>query len=113
MALDAAEGGPLTIVESRKRVACPSNGSFYQALSREAGTKPGLNPTFVVYAELAQALDRELFDVLTTGFGARDAPLFVAIVTQSRAPEQIFSSSDEGRVGKELVSTGISRGATE
>jgi phage terminase large subunit-like protein len=91
MALDAAEGGPLTIVESKKRIVCHSNGSFYQALSREAGTKHGLNPTFVIYDELAQAKDRELYDTLNTAFGARDEPLFAIISTQSRDPSHILS----------------------
>jgi phage terminase large subunit-like protein len=99
MALDASEGGPVTLVASKKRAACHSNGSFYQALSREAGTKHGLNPTFVIYDELAQAIDRELYDVLNTADGAREEFLFATIGTQSRDPSHILS---------ELIDRGLS-----
>src|SRR4029077_12476507 len=74
-----------------KTIACPSNGSFYRAVSSESGTKHGLSPTFVVYDELAQAKSRELYDVMDTSFGARTDPLFVVISTQSNDPEHILS----------------------
>lgn len=89
--LDAASGGLLRCVDSTKTIACYSNGSFYRAMSSESGTKHGLNPTFVVFDELAQAKNRELYDVLDTSFGARADPLFVVISTQSNDPEHILS----------------------
>jgi phage terminase large subunit-like protein len=89
--LDAASGGILRCVDSTKTIACYSNGSFYRAMSSESGTKHGLNPTFVVFDELAQAKNRELYDVLDTSFGARADPLFVVISTQSNDPEHILS----------------------
>lgn len=89
----------LTCVDSTKRIVCPGNGSFYHALSREAGTKHGLNPTFCIYDELAQAKDRDLYDTLNTAFGARDEPLFAVISTQSRDPQHILS---------ELIDRGLS-----
>lgn len=87
------------VIDSTKRIACKSNGSFYHALSREAGTKHGLNPTFAIYDELAQAKDRELYDTINTAFGARDEPLFAVISTQSRDPQHLLS---------ELIDTGLS-----
>src|SRR4029077_9053126 len=81
----------LRCVDSTKTIACPSNGSFYRAVSSESGTKHGLSPTFVVYDELAQAKSRELYDVMDTSFGARTDPLFVVISTQSNDPEHILS----------------------
>lgn len=89
----------LTCVDSTKRIVCLNNGSFYHALSREAGTKHGLNPTFAIYDELAQAKDRNLYDTLNTAFGARDEPLFAVISTQSRDPQHILS---------ELIDAGLS-----
>lgn len=89
----------LSVIDSTKRIACHGNGSFYRALSREAGTKHGLNPTFCIYDELAQAKDRELYDTLNTAFGARDEPLFAVISTQSRDPQHILS---------ELIDRGLS-----
>jgi phage terminase large subunit-like protein len=78
-------------VDSTKSIACYWNGSFYRALSAEHGTKHGLNPSVVIYDELAQAKDRELYDVLDTSMGARSEPLFVVISTQSNDPEHILS----------------------
>jgi phage terminase large subunit-like protein len=81
----------LRCVDSTKTIACYANGSFYRAMSSESGTKHGLNPTFVVFDELAQAKNRELYDVLDTSMGARSEPLFVVISTQSNDPEHILS----------------------
>lgn len=88
---DAELSDMLKVVDSTKHIACYSNGSFYKAMSAEAGTKHGLNPTFVIFDELAQARTRELYDVLDTSMGARAEPLFVVISTQSNDPEHILS----------------------
>ena len=90
------------VVPSTKTLACYGNGSFYRAISAEAGTKHGLNPTFVIYDELAQARNRELYDVLDTSMGARAEPLFVTISTQSNDPEHILSKLiDDGLSGED------------
>ena len=81
----------LTVVPSTKTIVCRSNGSFYRAISAEAGSKHGFNPSVVIYDELAQAKSRELYDVLDTSMGARSEPLFVVISTQSNDPQHILS----------------------
>ena len=81
----------IKIVDSTKTMVCMHNGSVYRAISAEAGTKHGLNPTVVIYDELAQARNRDLYDVLDTAMGARDEPLFVVISTQSNDPQHILS----------------------
>jgi phage terminase large subunit-like protein len=81
----------IRIIPSTKTLNCYANGSFYRAISAEAGTKHGLNPTFVIFDELAQAKNRDLYDVLDTSMGARAEPLFVVISTQSNDPEHILS----------------------
>lgn len=81
----------LRVIDSTKNISCYSNGSFYRAVSAEAGTKHGLNPTVVIYDELAQSRHRELYDVLDTSMGAREEPLFIVISTQSNDPEHILS----------------------
>jgi phage terminase large subunit-like protein len=58
----------IRVIPSTKTLACYSNGSFYRAISAEAGTKHGLNPSFVIYDELAQAKNRDLYDVLDTSW---------------------------------------------
>jgi phage terminase large subunit-like protein len=81
----------LNVVPSTKTIVCLRNGTFYRALSSESGTKHGLNPTLVIFDELAQAKTRTLYDVLDTSMGAREEPLFIAISTQSNDPEHILS----------------------
>jgi len=50
-----------------------------------------LNPTLVIYDELAQARARDLYDALDSSMGARTEPLFVIISTQSHDPEHLLS----------------------
>jgi phage terminase large subunit-like protein len=59
------------------------NESIYQAVSAEAKTKMGLNPSLVVYDELGQAKSRELYDAMDTAMGGRDNPLLLVISTQA------------------------------
>ena len=65
----------------RDAIEVPSTGSVYRALSSEAFTKEGLSPTLVIYDELHAAPNRELFDVMTLGMGARTEPLLLGITT--------------------------------
>lgn len=81
----------LTVVPSTNTIVCRSNGSFYRAISAEAGSKHGFNPSVVIYDELAQAKSRTLYDVLDTSMGARAEPLFIVISTQSNDPQHILS----------------------
>ncbi len=66
-------------------------GSIYEALSSDARKAHSLSPSFVVADELAQWPNRELYDNLTTGTGARAEPLVVAISTQSSDPNSVMS----------------------
>lgn len=91
--------GLIDVIPSTKTLLCKGNGSFYRALSAEAGTKHGLNPSVWIYDELAQATDRELYDVLRTSQGARQEPLGIIISTQSPDPEHPLSKLiDDGLV---------------
>lgn len=92
------------IVDSTKTMVCFGNGSVYRALSSESGTKFGLNPTVVIYDELAQAKNRELYDALDTSMAAREEPLFIVISTQSNDPQHILSVLiDDGLSGRDLT----------
>jgi phage terminase large subunit-like protein len=59
------------------------NGSVYCTLTAEAKTKMGLSPSFVVYDELGQASNRELYDAMDSAMGARKEPLLLVISTQA------------------------------
>jgi len=65
----------------RRSIAVPRTGSVYKVLSADAYTKHGLSPHGVIFDELHAQPNRELWDVLTTGQGARRQPLTVAITT--------------------------------
>ena len=71
------------IIRFRKEIQDLGNGSTYAALTSEAKTKMGLNPTFVVYDELGQATGRTLYDAMDSAMGARKEPLLLVISTQA------------------------------
>lgn len=70
-----------TIHDSYKRITFKPLGNTFEALSSEAGTKHGLSPSHVLFDEVHVLPNRELHDVLTTGFGARREPLTLYITT--------------------------------
>lgn len=69
------------IIDSQKRIVYYEKNSSYQAISAEAYTKHGMSPTFVVLDELHSSPNRDLWDVLVSGMGARTQPLMLAITT--------------------------------
>ena len=90
----------MKVVRSTKTIAHYRNGSTYKALSADAGSKMGLNPTVAIYDELAQAKNRDLFDALDTSMGARAEPLMIIISTQSADPQHPLSQLiDDGLRG--------------
>ncbi|MFH0298374.1 terminase TerL endonuclease subunit [Bradyrhizobium sp. 31Argb] len=92
----------IEVIPSTKTMIARRTGSVYRAVSAEAGTKHGYLPSVVIYDELAQAKNRDLYDVLDTAFGARDEPLFIVISTQSNDPEHILSKLiDDGLSGSD------------
>lgn len=60
-----------------------TTGSIFKALSADVAGKHGLSPSCVIYDELGQAANRELYDTLDTAMGARDNPLLMVISTQA------------------------------
>lgn len=69
------------IIDSQKRIVYYEYNSFYHAISAEAYSKHGASPTFVVYDEIHCAPNRDLWDVLATGMGARTQPMMLALTT--------------------------------
>jgi phage terminase large subunit-like protein len=69
------------VIDSTKRILFPDAHGLYRAIPAEAATSHGFNPSCVVFDELHTQPDRELYDVLKTGQGARLQPLFVSITT--------------------------------
>lgn len=58
-------------------------GSIFRALSADVAGKHGLSPSCVIYDELGQATNRDLFDALDTAMGARSDPIMIVISTQA------------------------------
>lgn len=81
----------LIIREHNKTLTDTVTGSIYAALSADAKSAHGLSPSFVVCDEAAQWPNRDLFDALSTGSGARAEPLMVTISTKSHLPHHFFS----------------------
>jgi len=99
---DPELGAMLRVIDSTKTIVNYKNGSFYRAISAEAGTKHGQNPSVVIYDELAQAKSRDLYDVLDTSMGARLEPIFFVISTQSNDPQHVMSKLiDDGLSGED------------
>lgn len=65
----------------RDAIEIPATGSVYRALSAEAFSKEGLNPTKVLFDEVHVQPNRELWDVMALAMGARVEPLMVGITT--------------------------------
>jgi len=103
--LDAELRAKVEIIPSTKTMLARRYGSIYRAISAEAGTKHGYMPSLVIYDELAQAKNRDLYDVLDTSFGAREEPLFIVISTQSNDPEHILSQLIDDGLGDDPTIT--------
>jgi phage terminase large subunit-like protein len=80
--LDAKQGGLFKVY--RDAIEYPAAGSVYRALSSEAFTKEGLNPSRVLFDELHAQPNSELWDVMNQGSDTRAQPLIVAISTFGR-----------------------------
>ncbi len=77
-----AEPELLELVKPYKdAIEVPSTGSIYRVLSSEAFTKEGLSPTTVIFDELHASPNRELYDVMQLGMGARREPILIGITT--------------------------------
>lgn len=70
-----------TIHEYTKRIVVERTNNVYQALSQDAHSSHGRSPAVVIYDELHAAPNRELWDVMNSGMGARSEPLTIAITT--------------------------------
>ena len=65
----------------KRSITVEKTKSAYHVLSADAYSKHGLNPSAVIFDELHAQPNRDLWDVLKTGMGARRQPLLVAITT--------------------------------
>lgn len=65
----------------RNEIRCHRNGGSYRAVSADAGSQQGLNPSAVIFDEYHVQKNDDLMDALRLGSAARRAPLMVVIST--------------------------------
>ena len=77
------------INKTEKKISCPATTSWFQSISSEAYSKFGLGPSVVLLDEVSfwDANGNDLYQALTTGFGARREPLTIAITTAGKISE--------------------------
>jgi phage terminase large subunit-like protein len=65
----------------RDAIEDPGTDSVWRVMSADAPLKHGLRPSAVIFDEVHVQPNRELWDVLESGFGARTEPLLLGIST--------------------------------
>lgn len=73
----------------RHRITSTKHGSFYEAISADAGTQHGRTPAFVLADELHVWKKRELWDVLRTGLTKTKGALLIVATTAGRGQENV------------------------
>lgn len=73
----------------KRVIEVPHTGSTYRVISADAYLHHGLSPHGVIFDELHVQPNRKLWDVLTSGQGARRQPLVLAITTAGNDPASI------------------------
>ena len=83
----------ITVKESAKELHCGPTGSFYKAISADASTAMGFNPSLVIHDELGQVRGPkdDLYDALETSMGAQEEPLSIVISTQAQSDNDLLS----------------------
>ena len=71
---------PRIIRVQRWHLEGPEN-SIYRVLSADATLQQGLNPSFVIFDEVHVQPNRDLWDAMVLGMGARKRPMIVGITT--------------------------------
>lgn len=69
------------VLNSTKTIYYRPTDSFYRAISADAGTQDGINPSGVIFDELHRQKNSDLWDILTLGGDTRTQPLTVALTT--------------------------------
>ena len=88
--IDGAPLSKMVKVEAKRLTSLADPYSYFERLSSKGATKHGLNPHGVIFDELhvwGVGQHEELWDALTTGSGARDQPLQIAITTAGQDME--------------------------
>lgn len=86
---DKRLGAVTSMQDYRNRITSKKHGSFYEAISCDAGTQHGRTPVFVLADELHAWKKRDLWDVLRSGLVKTSGSLLVVATTAGRGQENI------------------------
>lgn len=82
-------GAEVSVADYKLRMVLRRDGTFYEALSSDAGTQHGRTPSFVLADELHAWAKRDLWDVLRSGLVKVRGSLLVIATTAGRGQENI------------------------
>ncbi|MFK8250660.1 terminase large subunit [Ancylobacter terrae] len=77
------------VLDYRNRLSFPRDGSFYEAISADAGTQHGRTPVFALADELHAWKKRDLWDVIRSGLVKTAGSLLVVATTAGRGQENV------------------------
>lgn len=83
------------VKKRRDDLYCDANFGYVKPLSGNSGTMDGLDVHFAVIDEIHAMKDREIYDLLKQGTGARDNPMLFTITTNGFVRNSIFDSQYE------------------
>lgn len=84
----------------RDSIYDPSTESIYRVVAADAPLRHGLNPSGVVFDELWNQPDEELWEAMTTGSGVRGEPLIVGLTTAGYDKSSLcYQLYERGRAG--------------
>nr|WP_024281230.1 terminase TerL endonuclease subunit [Xanthobacter sp. 126] len=86
---DKRLGAVTSLQDYRNRITSKKWGSFYEAISCDAGTQHGRTPVFVLADELHAWKKRDLWDVLKSGLVKVKGSLLIVATTAGRGQENI------------------------
>lgn len=89
----------LKVKRTMKEMEHKTEDAVYTAVSADAGSAHGLNPSGIIFDELHTQPTRDLWDALKTGMGARDQPLLLSITTAGHARNSICWEQHEYALG--------------
>lgn len=81
----------IKVNDGTKHMVHREDGSFYEAISAEAGGQFGQGLDLAIYDELAHAKNRELYNALMTSLGSQKDGLMAIISTQAPADGHLLS----------------------
>ena len=87
-----AIGNKLRVLDSKKRILHPTNGSFYQALAGEANARgiEGVNPNLILFDEIHAQRSRVLYDALAYASAARRNSMLLSVSTVGVADRSLI-----------------------